>query len=88
MDNDRVFAIYALILTACVTSSIAASLLAGFSTLPSMGVFLEHLAMSLVFRGAYKSFDGFDWVYSFGEIAGMITVDADSLPNTGAEAVS
>ena len=86
MDNDRVFAIYALTLASGVTSIITASVLAGFTTLLSMGVFLEHVAMSLAFRGAYKSFGGFDWIYTAGEIAGMITSNANPLSNTGAEA--
>ena len=39
-----------------VGSSITASVISGIATLPSMGVFLEHLALSVGFRAAYKSF--------------------------------
>lgn len=61
MDNDKVFTGFALGLIALVASAITASVMAGFATLPSLVVFLEHLAMSLLFRAAYKSFGGFDW---------------------------
>ena len=73
MDNDRFFMFYALTLIAGVTSCITACVIAGVATLPSLGMFVEHLALSLAFRGAYKSFAGFDWVYSAGRAFGLIT---------------
>ena len=87
MDNDRIFAAYALILVAGVASVITASVVSGIATLPSAGVFLEHLALSFGFRGAYKSLDGFDWVHDLAEFLGLIT-PADAVPvppSTGAE---
>jgi hypothetical protein len=75
MDNDRIFTIYALTLIAGVTSVITASVLAGVATLPSAGVFLEHVAMSIAFRGAYKSFGGFEWLQTAGAFFGFITLD-------------
>jgi hypothetical protein len=88
LDNDRVFATYACTLIAAITSVLAASVLAGFAVLPSTGVFLEHLAMSLGFRALYKSFGGFDWLYATAEFAGMITAEAAeaSAPSGGAQA--
>ena len=90
MDNDRVFAPYAFTLIAAITSVITASVVAGFAVLPSTGVFLEHLAMSLGFRGLYKSFGGFDWVYATAEFAGMITAEAAeaTAPAGGAQAAA
>lgn len=87
MDNDRVFAFYALALVAGVASVITASVLAGVATLPSAGVFLEHLALSFGFRAAYKSLDGFDWVHDLAEFVGLITpADAAAAPpSTGYE---
>lgn len=80
MDNDRVFAAYTLTLVAAVASMITASVLAGFATLPSAGVFIEHLAMSLGFRLAYKSIGGFEWVTAAAEAVGFIT-DQGEVPS-------
>ena len=80
MDNDRFFMFYALTLIAGVTSCITACLVAGVASLPSLGMFVEHLALSLAFRGAYKSFGGFDWIYSVGRAFGLIT-PADGVPD-------
>lgn len=76
MNNDKIFTIYAVTLVAGVASVISASVIAGVATLPSLGVFVEHLAMSLIFRGAYKSFAGFDWVYTAARNVGFITAPA------------
>ena len=40
--------------------------MAGVASLPTFGVFLEHLLLSLLFRAAYKSIGGFDWVFFLG----------------------
>jgi hypothetical protein len=61
MNNDKVFAIYACTLVAGIASVITASLFAGLATLPSPLMFVEHLAMSVTFRAAYKSFAGPVW---------------------------
>jgi hypothetical protein len=61
LDNDKAFAIYALLLIAGVASMITASLVAGFATLPSPIGFVEHLALGLAFRAAYKGFGEFSW---------------------------
>ena len=66
MNNDKVFAAYALILVSGVASVITASVMASVAVLPSLAVFLEHLALSLLFRAAYKSIGGFDWVFFLG----------------------
>ncbi len=82
MDNDKIFAAYAVTLVAGVTSVISASVMAGLAALPSLGVFVEHLALSLAFRGAYKSFAGFDWVYVAALNVGLITAP-DVAPEPG-----
>jgi hypothetical protein len=87
VDNDRIFAAYAVLLVAGVASVITTSVITGVAALPSAGVFLEHVAMSFGFRAAYKSLDGFDWVYDSALFLGLIT-PADALPvppSTGAE---
>jgi hypothetical protein len=66
VKNDKIFAAYALILVGGCASVITASVMAGFATLPTFAVFLEHIALSLAFRAAYKSIGGFDWVIFLG----------------------
>ena len=46
--------------------SITASVMAGVATLPTFFVFVEHIVLSLLFRAAYKSIGGFDWVIFLG----------------------
>ena len=91
MDNDRVFAAYALLLVGGVASVITASVTSGIATLPSAGVFLEHVVMSFGFRAAYKSLGGFEWAHEAATFIGWITPDADAatpeLP-AGAEATA
>jgi hypothetical protein len=61
MHNDKLFTAYALVLIAGVASVLTASVVAGVAALPTPLGFVEHLAMSLLFRAAYKSIGGFDW---------------------------
>lgn len=61
MDNDKIFALYACTLIAGIGSVITASILAGYAAMPGPLVFVEHLAMSIGFRAAYKSFGGPAW---------------------------
>ena len=61
MDNDKAFAIYAITIFAGLASVLTASLLAGYASIPSPPMFVEHPAMSLLFRAAYKSFGGPVW---------------------------
>ena len=58
MASDKAFGIYAVAMIGMVASVITASVMAGFATFPSLLVFLEHIALSLLFRAAYKSLDG------------------------------
>jgi hypothetical protein len=51
---------YALTLIAGVTSCITACVMTGIASLPSLGMFVEHLG-------------GFDWLYSAGRSFGFIT---------------
>lgn len=74
MDNDKVFAAYALFLVAGMASVLTASVLSGTATLPSAAVFLEHIALSLALRTAYKSFDGTYWINNI-QIDGVVEAD-------------
>lgn len=90
MDNDKIFAAYAVTLVGAIASVITASVMAGFATLPTVGVFLEHIALSVTFRAMYKSFGGFEWAHQALEFAGVITAQAAEAasPSGGAEAMS
>ena len=66
MENDKYFSIYAFTILGALAAVISTSLQAGFTTMPSAWVFIEHIAMSLCVRAAYKSF-GWDWgFWTFG----------------------
>lgn len=81
MENDKLFSLYAFTLLAGVASVATASVMAGFGALPSLGVFAEHLALSLTVRGAYHSFGG---PYPlFGSRSGA---EATAVPASGAAA--
>ena len=87
MDNDRAFTVYALTLIAIIGTVITASVVSGITTLPSAGVFLEHLALSAGFRAAYKSFGGFDWLYELADAIGLYERNmTGAAPAFGAEA--
>ena len=84
MKNDRVFTLYALTLLLIGGGMITAAIMMGLATVPTTGIFLEHLALGLGVRAAYKSFGGFDWLYELADWAGFYELEATA-PNTGAE---
>jgi hypothetical protein len=61
MQNDKAFAAYALTLTLGILAVLAGTVAFGIVPPPSPLMFLEHLAMGLGVRWAYKSYGGFDW---------------------------
>ena len=61
MDKNKTFAAYALVLITGVGSVLAASVLTGVTIAPSPVGFMEHVALGLMIRAAYKSFGGWDW---------------------------
>ena len=78
MSNDRIFTAYALLLVSGIVSTLAASVLAGFASLPSAPVFFEHVALGLAIRTSYKLFGGFDWAdWSFTSDATAAEVGAE-----------
>jgi hypothetical protein len=67
LDRNKAFTIYALTLIAGVASVITASLMAGYATLPTPLLFVEHVALGLGIRAAYKYIGGFDlsdWTFT------------------------
>ena len=61
MQNDKAFAVAAVALIAGLASVLTASVLAGFASLPSPLVFLEHVGMGLLMRASYKAIGGWNW---------------------------
>jgi len=73
VQNDRIFAIYAIGLIGCVLSLLACTVSVGLASVPAFAVLVEHIAMGLAVRAAYKSFDGSNVVVSALELSGMMT---------------
>jgi len=61
LHNDKAFAAYALTLIVGLFIVLGCALALGAAKPPPALMFLEHLAMGLGVRWAYKSFGGFDW---------------------------
>ena len=61
MQNDKAFAAAAIVLFAGLASVLTASVLAGFAMLPAPLLFLEHVAMGVAMRAAYKFIGGWNW---------------------------
>jgi hypothetical protein len=76
VESDRAFTLYSVALITIIGSVITASVMSGIATLPSAGVFLEHLALSAGFRAAYHSLDGFDWLYELADALGLYERDS------------
>ncbi len=90
MDNDRAFMIYAVTLMTGLAAVLSSLVLAGIAQVPAAALFIEHLALALVIRGAYKSFGGFEWIHSVAEFSGWITEGAKeaTAPQSGAQAAA
>jgi hypothetical protein len=58
MENDKVFAAYATLLIAGISSVVLLALSSGIAAFPAAPFLLEHVALGLMIRGAYKGFDG------------------------------
>ncbi len=66
VESDKYFSIYMFTIIGGLAAVLAASIQAGYTTLPSPLVFIEHVAMSLTVRAGYKSL-GWDWgPWTFG----------------------
>jgi hypothetical protein len=78
MGNDKVFKVYAAGLVVLTAVMIVSGILTLGGSFPPPGFMLEHLAMSLLFRSAYKSFDGSNWIRASMEYANMITTPDES----------
>lgn len=57
MQNDRNFTFYAAALVGGVLVLLSSVVMAGLTQIPTPLAFLEHLALGLAFRTAYKTLD-------------------------------
>jgi len=58
VESNKAFGIYVAVLVGALLSVISATVTAGVTALPTFFGFIEHVSLSLLFRAAYKSFDG------------------------------
>ncbi len=84
MTNDKAFALYALALITAVGSLFCVAVATGIASIPPMAFIIEHVALAVFIRSAYKSFDGTNPVVDFLEFYGWktpaIQAPADALP--------
>jgi len=85
VDNDKAFATYAAFITAGTITVITWAVLSNGQSFPPMAYIIEHLALSLLFRSAYKSFDGSNWIVSALTFADMIGDDVTEEASAEAE---
>ena len=68
METDKALVAYALTLVTGTAAVLTLALSANFAMAPSPLMFLEHVALGIALRGAYKWAYGFetsDWIPSF-----------------------
>ncbi len=86
MENDKAFAWYAAFIAAGTITVVTAAVVTQGGSFPPMAFLVEHLALSLLFRSAYKSFDGSNWVRSALTFADLIGRDEEAAAPTAAPA--
>ena len=87
MENDKLFAAYALVLVAGIGSVIAALLAVGMASPPDPLWLIEHLTFSLLMRASYKSLSGWDaseWSLAFARPRVRVAAAARSSLGGGA----
>ena len=88
MIIDKPFTIYVVALVLGVAMVLTTSIVyVGGYSLPPLGYMVEHLALALAFRGAYKSLDGRNYLVPVLEFIGIgEPVEAETSHGAGAEA--
>lgn len=81
--NDKAFALYATCLVAAVISLFTVTVSVGIASVPPIAFIVEHVALALAIRTAYKSFDGSNPIVDFLEFYGW-----KSAPEAPAEAMA
>ena len=78
MNSDKLFAAYSITLMAAIATVITGLMLGGMDRLPPMAFVVEHLSLSLLFRSAYHSLDGSNWILSALQWGGLIGVSEEA----------
>jgi len=68
---DRKFAAYAFVLIAGTACVLTLAVVAAGGSFPPLVYMIEHLALALALRAAYKSFDGPAWFPYPSQLRGM-----------------
>jgi len=84
MEINKAFAIYASLLIAGTITVLTVVLFSGGQSPPPPAFIAEHLALSLLFRSAYKSFDGTNWFANLMDMTGIMGRDEEVVPANAA----
>lgn len=79
--NDKAFAIYALALVAAVGTLFSVAVATGIASVPPIAFIVEHVALGLAIRTAYKSFDGSNPIVDFLEFYGWKSAEGTAVPS-------
>jgi hypothetical protein len=89
MNNDTAFGFFAAFIVAGTATVITASILGMGGSFPPLGYLVEHFALSCLFRSAYKSLDGSNWILSALQWGGLLGVsDADASEHSSSTAAA
>ncbi len=79
--NDKAFAIFAISLVAAIGSLFTVAVATGIAAVPPIAFIVEHVALGLAIRTAYKSFDGSNPVIDFMEFYGWKSAEQAAPPS-------
>lgn len=80
-NNDKAFAIYAFVLIGMLLTVLTIAVAGGIAAVPGVAFLVEHVALALTIRAAYKSFDGSNPVVDFLEFYGWKTPETSGVPD-------
>jgi len=84
MDNQKAFTIFAISIIAGTATVITAAVTLQGGTFPPVIYVIEHVALSLLLRSAYKSFDGTNWLARGMDFVGLTGQDLVAEPTAPA----
>ena len=67
MNDNRAFAAWVLIVVGGAVALLTTFVATGFAALPPLGDILEHAALGLCIRAAYKSTGGWNWAEAIAD---------------------
>ena len=79
--NDKAFAIFAISLVAAIGSLFTLAVATGIASVPPIAFIVEHVALALGIRTAYKTLDGSNPIVDFLEFYGWKSAEQTGLPS-------